>query len=27
MSHIINDCPINKFEGGLTTPHAAFWFR
>jgi len=23
MSHIINDCPVNKFEGGLATPHTA----
>jgi len=23
MSHIINDCPVNKFEGGLATLHTA----
>jgi len=23
MSHIINDCPVNKFESGLATLHTA----
>jgi len=23
MSHIVNDCPVNKFEGGLPALHTA----
>ena len=27
LSHIVNDCPVNKFEGGLPALHRAYLFR